>query len=254
MTGPASRTPRNVPRPLARRIAAPLYRLTHPGRARFQCPICDYEGPFRSKRDRRHAKCPGCGALERARLQFAVLEPLLAELSPDTCRALHLAPEPHLGHWLRQRFGGYVTGDLARDDVDCRLDVQRLPFANAGFDFVMASHVLEYPADDRRAMAEIRRVLRPGGIAVLPVPLMRERTRDLPRRDPVTRVRHEPGLDYFDRLREVFAVVREYRSTDVDGRFQPFVHAPTAATPAALVHAPGVRIDVVPVCYAASDR
>ena len=241
---------RGAPRPLARRIAAPLYRLTHPHKTRFRCPICAYEGPFRDKRDRRHAKCPGCGALERARLQFAVLEPLLAGFSPENRCALHLAPEPHLGAWLRPRFRGYVTGDLARTDVDCRLDVQNLPFASASFDFVMASHVLEYPADDRRAIAELRRVLTPSGIAVLPVPLMRERTRDLPRRDPVTRVRHEPGLDYFDRLREAFAVVREYRSTDVDAGSQPFVHASTATTPTPLVHAPGIRLDVVPVCYA----
>lgn len=243
--------PDTYPRPLVRRVGAPLYRLTHSRKARFRCPICGYEGPFRDKRDRRHAKCPGCGALERARLQFAVLESLLADLAPETRCALHLAPEPHLGHWLRQRFGRYVTGDLARTDVHCRLDVQNLPFASASFDFVMASHVLEYPADDRRAIAEIRRVLTPGGMAVLPVPLMGERTRDLPSRDPVTRVRHEPGLDYFDRLRDAFTVVREYRSTDVDARFQPFVRASTETTPAALVHGPDIRIDVVPVCYAA---
>lgn len=76
--------------------------------------------------------------------------------------------------------------------------------------------MLEYPPDDLAAITEIRRVLRPGGIALLPVPLMGERTVDLETRDPVSRVMHEPGLDYFDRLRSAFERVVVLRSDDVD--------------------------------------
>jgi SAM-dependent methyltransferase len=49
-------------------------------------------------------------------------------------------------------------------------DALALPWADAEFDVVIASEVLEHIRDDRRAMAEIRRVLRPGGLAAVTVP------------------------------------------------------------------------------------
>ena len=51
-----------------------------------------------------------------------------------------------------------------------RADARRLPFAEGSFDRVVASETLEHIADDSVAMAEIARVLRPGGRAVVTVP------------------------------------------------------------------------------------
>lgn len=45
-------------------------------------------------------------------------------------------------------------------------DVEALPFADASFDVVLAAHVIEHLGRPLRAMAEIDRVLRPGGRAV----------------------------------------------------------------------------------------
>lgn len=49
-------------------------------------------------------------------------------------------------------------------------DLTDLPFAEATFDAVVAGEVIEHIEDDQRALAEARRVLRPGGAAVLSVP------------------------------------------------------------------------------------
>jgi SAM-dependent methyltransferase len=49
-------------------------------------------------------------------------------------------------------------------------DATRLPFADASFDRVIASEVLEHLRDDEAAIAELARVLRPGGRAALSVP------------------------------------------------------------------------------------
>jgi glycosyltransferase involved in cell wall biosynthesis/SAM-dependent methyltransferase len=49
-------------------------------------------------------------------------------------------------------------------------DVGRLPFPNESFDRVLLSEVLEHLPDAPRALAEIHRVLRPGGILALSVP------------------------------------------------------------------------------------
>ncbi|RBY91137.1 class I SAM-dependent methyltransferase [Blastococcus sp. TF02A-30] len=51
-----------------------------------------------------------------------------------------------------------------------RGDLLHLPFPDASVDRVMASEVLEHIPDDETAMAEIFRVLRPGGRAVVTVP------------------------------------------------------------------------------------
>jgi ubiquinone/menaquinone biosynthesis C-methylase UbiE len=47
--------------------------------------------------------------------------------------------------------------------VVANVDAQVLPFANASFDAVIANHMLYHVPDRPRALAEIRRVLRPGG-------------------------------------------------------------------------------------------
>ena len=49
-------------------------------------------------------------------------------------------------------------------------DVHALPFPDAAFDGAVCGEVLEHLDDDRRAAAEITRVLRPGGVLVATVP------------------------------------------------------------------------------------
>jgi SAM-dependent methyltransferase len=61
---------------------------------------------------------------------------------------------------LRER----VTGDVVEADVTS------LPFADESFDAAVLGEVLEHVEDDRRALAEVARVLRPGGVLALSVP------------------------------------------------------------------------------------
>jgi SAM-dependent methyltransferase len=49
-------------------------------------------------------------------------------------------------------------------------DVLSLPFPDASFDAVVAAEVLEHIPDDERAMAEIARIVRPGGKVAVTVP------------------------------------------------------------------------------------
>jgi ubiquinone/menaquinone biosynthesis C-methylase UbiE len=72
-----------------------------------------------------------------------------------------------------------VDGDVGRlewaerEGVDARLsrvDIHKLPFADNSFDKVLMSEVLEHLADDRAAMQEVFRVLKPGGTLALSVP------------------------------------------------------------------------------------
>jgi SAM-dependent methyltransferase len=49
-------------------------------------------------------------------------------------------------------------------------DVHHMPFDEAAFDLVLATDVIEHLDDDRSALREIRRVVRPGGYVLVSVP------------------------------------------------------------------------------------
>jgi SAM-dependent methyltransferase len=74
---------------------------------------------------------------------------------------------------VRNTFGAMVeAGELspAARGGAVQGDALRLPFADGTFDRVIASEVLEHIPDDVAAMAELARVLRPGGTMAVTVP------------------------------------------------------------------------------------
>lgn len=237
-----------------------LYSLAHSSKRRFECPVCGYEGPFRDLAlltgYRRHAQCPSCGALERHRLQYLVVRRFLEKIDARAQRVLHFAPEPFLASFLCERVGHYETADLRADGVTHRVDIQDLPFADGSYDLVFASHVLEHVLDDRKAIREIRRILAEGGVAIIPVPILSRTTVEYPTPNP-----HEsyhvraPGLDYFDRYREVFSQVELFGSESFHERYQLFVWEdrtgwPTADCPLRVSMEGERHEEIVPFCRA----
>jgi SAM-dependent methyltransferase len=155
------------------------------------CPICGFRGSFlpHGRLARPNARCPGCGSLERHRLLHLYLAPPGGGNRLDGRRTLHVSPEPMIGS-LAAACEHYVASDLALPGVDVRADILALPFGPAAFDVVIATHVLEHVTDDAAALAELARVLAPGGEAVVMVPVVGgwERTHeDSAITDPVER-------------------------------------------------------------------
>ena len=113
--------------------------------------------------------CPNCGATDRDRLQVSFLQ---RTLKPGM-RILEIAPSAPVSNWLmKQQNIQYRTADLLRDDVDDKIDICDMScYSDKAFDIVVCSHVLEHVPDDRKAMKELKRILRPGGVAVLLVPI-----------------------------------------------------------------------------------
>ena len=65
----------------------------------------------------------------------------------------------------------YTTVDLYSPLADVKADICDLPFKENQFDVILCNHVLEHIPDDKKAMEELYRVLKPGGWAILQVPL-----------------------------------------------------------------------------------
>ncbi len=64
----------------------------------------------------------------------------------------------------------YVTADIESPLAKVKMDIHHMPFADNSFDSVLCNHVLEHVDSDLQALGEIRRVLKPGGWAILQVP------------------------------------------------------------------------------------
>lgn len=169
-----------------------------------ECPLCGYFGGFLHHFTRPRQICPDCGSRSRHRVLYLALNQWREDQSVERFHhVLHLAPEPCLEPLFRGFSKRRVRADLDPRGVDLSLDLCRLPFADQRFDFIFASHVLEHIVDDRRAISECFRALRPGGLAILIVPITELRTVDYGFADgALNNHARKCGPDYFDRYRE----------------------------------------------------
>lgn len=160
-------------RPAVRQACYWLRSLLYLG-DKVACPCCG--GQFRKflpygVKSRPNAQCPRCGSKPRHRLVWLYLKGN-TNLFSDSLRVLHFAPEYVFRHQLASCPNlFYVTTDLDSLMAMVGTDITRIPFADATFDVVLCNHVLEHVLDDEQAMSELFRVLRPGGWAVLQVPV-----------------------------------------------------------------------------------
>jgi SAM-dependent methyltransferase len=143
------------------------------------------------------------------------------EIHKSGGRVLHVGPGPAVASWLERQAGiDYVTADLDSPLANVQLDATDMPFEDGSFDFAICVHVLEHIPDDRKALSEFARVLRPGARAVFQVPPSDLETTS---EDPAVTEPHERerrfgqydhvrlcGADYPDRIAEAgFEVSRE---------------------------------------------
>jgi SAM-dependent methyltransferase len=128
--------------------------------------------------DQLNAVCPWCGSHVRHRALWLYLERRTDLLTTPT-RLLHVAPE----HVLTKRLRAIPTIDYLSADLDQpameNWDLTDVPHPDASFDAIVCSHVLEHVPDDRAAMRELSRILRPDGWAIVQVPIDYERAETL---------------------------------------------------------------------------
>ena len=140
------------------------------------CPFCGPSLFVRLDADETAVRCLRCSA---SAVHVAIGHALHEEIIDlGTCDACELSTRGALAQYLRARARGVALSEFVdgaspgsyRDGVRCE-DVQALSYADASFDLVTHTEVLEHVADDARAFAELHRVLRPGGRMLFTVPL-----------------------------------------------------------------------------------
>lgn len=207
--------------PQAQRIYFTLSSLWYLGH-RFTCPCCN--GHFRTFlpfgiKPRPNAQCPRCGSLERHRLLWLYLTDKTSFFK-DKLKVLDIAPVPYLARRFKTLPNlNYVDADIVSPSVTIRLDVTAIPLLDNQFDCIICYHVLEHVPDDRSAMRELFRVLKPGGWAILQSPIEETRKRTFEDQSVIGPEDREMifgqsnhvriyGLDYKDRLQNTGFIVK----------------------------------------------
>jgi SAM-dependent methyltransferase len=210
-------------------LAPTVRRLAYFGQGRF-CPICGSSSPRFGPIGvipRDDAQCLHCGALERHRLSWLFLQMRTNLFDTRPKRMLHVAPEPGLAKRFQAHLGdGYLSADLAPGRAMVTMDITDIAGPDEAFDVIFCSHVLEHVDDDQRAMRELHRVLRPGGWAIVLVPVTGDRTFEDPRiTDPREREKafgqedhlRRYGPDIVERLGAAGFAVEVTRASDLVG-------------------------------------
>ena len=163
--------------------------------------------------------CPHCRASDRSRLYAVYVRDYLAQHAGNNAVFLDIAPVGSLSKYFKRivpqhRGWSYVSLDLNIPTADIQADISAMPAVESdSVDFFICSHVLEHVPDDKAAMRELYRILRPSGagIAMVPINLGVHQTDEDPSvTDPEERIRRFGQHDH----------VRRYAKTDFIARLE----------------------------------
>jgi SAM-dependent methyltransferase len=145
-----------------------------PGAEVVACNICGWSGAaFLGGAHVESATCPQCGSVARDRFLLWCA----AQRGALRRRRRVLETSPRLGeryrHFMRRHLRYQASDfDMGAHRADLQIDLQDIALPDGSLDVVLTPHVLEHVPDTQRALAELHRVLSPGGRVYLQVPLL----------------------------------------------------------------------------------
>lgn len=144
---------------------------------KYMCPCCGWRlraftHGGASFKTRHRGYCPRCNAKARHRRDWLLLKDK-TNLFRDELRLLHVSPKYSLLRRLKRMENlQYTAVDLyARPHMDVQMNLAAVPFRSDTFDALICIHVLEHVKDDRHAIQELYRMVKPGGWAFISVPI-----------------------------------------------------------------------------------
>ncbi len=199
---------------------------------RYVCPCCGWRlraftHGGTSLRVRALGYCPRCNSKARHRRWWLFLQER-TNLFTEQVRLFQAAPN----YCLSRRFRSlpnidYVAGDHNQHrNIAIKMLLPDTPLASGSFDAALCIHVLEHIQEDRKAIGELFRLLRPGGWAGISAPI---RLDQVTYEDPTITSPQERerlfgetvhvryyGYDLADRLQEAGFQVKMHPGKDVD--------------------------------------
>ena len=191
--------------------------------------------PYGYEVQRQNVLSPSTLSLERHRLLWLYLTNE-TNFFTSKKKVLHMAPEQCFLTRFRKLDHDYVTADIDSPIADVTADIINLPFNDNSFDVIFCNHVLEHVQDDTRAMKELFRVMKKGGMGIFQVP--QDLNRDVTFEDnSITNPKERAkifgqydhvrvyGKDYFDKLRSIGFEVKEVNysqklSTEISSKYR----------------------------------
>jgi len=133
----------------------------------YECNICNFQMSKFITLENGNKLCPKCGSLPRTRRLWSLIEKEI-----EGKEILHFSPSKSMTTRIKKaNVKKYVTTDYEDEfEADEKYDIQEIDLPNSSFDIILCYHVLEHIPDDRKAMGELYRILRPDGICYLQTP------------------------------------------------------------------------------------
>ncbi|WP_416398659.1 class I SAM-dependent methyltransferase [Allohahella sp. A8] len=154
------------------------------------CPLCAKPATYSENNLGIHCEglnCSECGCNARNRFYYAAINFALGEFKNGENYSLSMLESSSEGYRLLK--DAYIIQlDRAGTNVICadfyqagfqspeNVDLMNIHFESGRFDIIASSHVLEHIPDDLAAISECYRVLRPGGVLVLGIPIQTDFT------------------------------------------------------------------------------
>ena len=125
--------------------------------------------PYGYQVQRQNVLSPSTLSLERHRLLWLYLTNE-TNFFTSKKKVLHMAPEQCFLSRFKKLNHDYITADLDSPIADVKADITNLPFNDNSFDVIFCNHVLEHIPDDTKAMQELYRVMKKGGMGIFQIP------------------------------------------------------------------------------------
>lgn len=176
------------------------------------CPICESKFDIflpEGARMRFNVLCPYCDSRERHRAYWLYWK-RSALFNGTKMKLLHFAPER--AFWDRisnMKFVEYYPVDINPKayGVKEKVDITDIVYEDDMFDVIICNHVLEHISDELKALSELRRVLKKGGVAFLNVPVFEKNRETLESKEYNT---PELRLKYYGQSDHMRAYGRDY--------------------------------------------
>ena len=176
--------------------------------------------PYGYGKQRNNVLSPSTLSLEPHRLLWLYLKNETNFFSAPI-KILHFAPEQAFyKRFKKLKNLNYVTTDLNSPLADVKADICNLPFQDNEFDMILCNHVLEHIPNDTKAMHELYRVMKVGGMGIIQIP--QDLNREFTFEDNTITDKNERaklfgqydhvrvyGRDFFDKLRSIGFKVEE---------------------------------------------